>query len=178
MGFNNPTDIIIETDAAHGGSLIYYTSLLELLGKGKIIGVDIEIREHNRKVIERHPMFKRIELIEGSSTSEEIIKKIRKIVPKDSKVIVCLDSNHTKDHVLKELQLYHGFVNLRSYIVVFDTNTSKLAELGACDEMYINNSPKEAVEDFLKVNDNFEMDKHYNKLYISYSPNGYLKRIK
>jgi len=80
-------------------------------------------------------------------------------------------------HVLKGLQLYHGFVNPGSYIVVFDTNISKLAELGACDKMYINNSPKEAVEDFSKVNDNFKIDKYYNKLYISYSPNGYLGRI-
>jgi len=100
------------------------------------------------------------------------------MVPEDSKVIICLDSNHTKDHVLKELQFYHGFVNSGSYIVVFDAITSKLAELGACENMYINNSPKEAVENFLKVNDNFEIDKYYNKLYISYSPNGYLRRVK
>lgn len=178
MGFDNSTDIIIETDVAHGGSLIYYASLLELLDKGKVIGIDIKIREYNRKVIKIHPMFKRIELIEGSSVYDETIEKIRKMVPKDSKVIVCLDSNHTKNHVFKELQLYSSFVNPGSYIVVFDTNTSKLAELGVCDKMYINNSPKEAVEYFLKVNNNFEIDKYYNRLYISYSPNGYLKRIK
>lgn len=176
--FKIQPDIIIETGIAHGGSLIYYASLLELLGKGKVIGVDIEIREYNKKVIEKHPMFKRIELIEGSSISEETIEKIRIIVPKDSKVIVCLDSNHTKDHVLKELQLYNKFVNLGGYIVVFDTITSKMSELGACEKSYIDNSPKEAVEDFLKVNDNFEIDKYYNKLYISYSPNGYLRRVK
>lgn len=174
--FKIQPDIIIETGIAHGGSLIYYASLLELLGKGKVIGVDIEIREHNRKVLERHPMFKRIELIEGSSISEEIIKKLEKMVPKDSKVIVCLDSNHTKNHVFKELQLYSSFVNLGGYIVVFDTNTSRLAKLGICEKIYLNNGPKEAVEDFLKVNNNFEIDKHYNKLYISYSPNGYLRR--
>ena len=110
------------------------------------------------------------------SISKKIIEKVRKKVPKDSKVIVCLDSNHTKDHVLKELQLYNKFVNLGGYIVVFDTSTSKLAELGACEKSYINNGPKEAVEDFLKANGNFEIAKHYNKLYISYSPNGYLRR--
>jgi len=176
--FQIQPDVIIETGIAHGGSLIYYASLLELLGKGKVIGVDIEIREHNRKVIEKHPMFGRIELIEGSSISEKIIEKLEKIVHKDSKVIVCLDSNHTKDHVLKELQLYSKFVNLGGYIVVFDTIGSKLAELGACEKSYSNNSPKEAVEDFLKVNGNFEINKYYNKLYISYSPNGYLERIR
>jgi cephalosporin hydroxylase len=121
-------------------------------------------------------MFKRIELIKGSSISDETIEKIRKIVPKNSKVIVCLDSNHTKDHVLKELQLYNSLVNPGSYIVVFDTNTLKLSELGACDKMYINNSPKEAVEDFLKMNDDFEIDEQYNKLYVSYNLNGYLRR--
>lgn len=121
-------------------------------------------------------MFKRIKLIEGSYISEEIIKKIRKMVPKDSKVIVCLDSNHTKGHVLQELQLYNSFVNPGSYIVVFDTTTSRLAKLGICEKIYLNNGPKEAVEDFLKVNNNFEINKHYNKLYISYSPNGYLRR--
>ena len=123
-------------------------------------------------------MFKKIELIEGSSISEETIEKIRKIMTKSSKVIVCLDSNHTKEHVLIELKLYNSFVNPGSYIVVFDTNTSRLAELGACEKRYINNGPKEAVEDFLKVNDNFEIDKYYNKLYISYSINGYLRRVK
>jgi len=174
--FKVQPDIIIESGVAHGGSLIYYASLLELLGKGKVIGIDIEIREHNRRVIERHPIFKRIELLEGNSVSEETIEKIRKMVPKDSKVIVCLDSNHIKSHVLRELQIYNSFVNPGSYIVVFDTITSKLAELGACDKIYINNSSKEAVEEFLKVNNNFEIDKHYNKLYISYSPNGYLRR--
>ncbi len=176
--FKIKPDVIIETGIAHGGSLIYYASLLELLGKGKVIGVDIEVREYNRKVLERHPMFKRIELIEGNSISGETIVKIRKIVPKNSTVIVCLDSNHTKDHVLKELQLYNSFVNPESYIVVFDTITSKIARLGVCEKRYINNGPKEAVENFLKVNANFEIDKHYNKLYISYSPNGYLRRIK
>jgi len=176
--FKIQPDIIIETGIAHGGSIIYYASLLELLDKGKVIGVDIEIREHNRKVIERHPMFKRIKLIEGDSTSKKTIEKIRKIIPKDSKVIVCLDSNHAKNHVLKELQLYHGFVNPRSYIVVFDTITSRLAGLGTCDKLYINNSPKEAIEEFLKEHNNFEIDKNYNKLYVSYNLNGYLRRIK
>lgn len=176
--FKIQPDVIIETGIAHGGSLIYYASLLELLGKGKVIGIDIEIREHNRKVIEAHPMFNRIELIEGSSISEETIEKIRKTVPKDSKVIVCLDSNHTKNHVLKELQLYHEFVNPESYIVVFDTITSKLSKVSSSEKMYLNNSPKEAIEEFSKEHNNFELDKSYNKLYVSSSQDGYLRRIK
>ena len=176
--FKVQPDVIIETGVAHGGSLIYYASLLEILGKGKVIGIDIEIREHNRKVIEKHPMFKRIDLVEGSSISEETIEKIRKMVPNNSKVIVCLDSNHTKNHVLKELQLYHGFVNLGSYIVVFDTITSKLSKVSNSEKIYLGNSPKEAIEEFLKEHNNFELDKSYNKLYVSSSQDGYLRRIK
>jgi len=176
--FKVQPDIIIETGIAHGGSLIFYASLMELLGKGKVIGVDIEIREHNRKVIEAHPLYKRIEMIERDSVSDETIQEVGKKVPADSDVIVCLDSDHTKPHVLKELQLYQQFVKPGGYIVVFDTNTSRLAELGACDQKYINSGPREAVEEFLKVHDDFQIDTHYNKLYISDSPDGYLRRIK
>lgn len=176
--FKIKPDIIIETGIAHGGSLIYYASLLELLGKGEVIGIDIEIRKHNRRVIEAHPLFKRIEMIEGSSISEETIEKIRKMVPKDSKVVVGLDSNHTRNYVLKELHLYKEFINLGSYIVVFDTCSSELGKLGVVDSKWIDNGPKEAVDEFLKKHDNFEIDKKYNRLYISYSPNGYLRRIK
>jgi len=176
--FNVKPDFIIETGIAHGGGLIYYASLLELLGKGKVIGIDIEIREHNRKVVEAHPLYKRIEMIEGDSTSEEIVLEVGKRIPSDASVIVGLDSDHTKAHVLKELSLYRRFIKMGGYIVVFDTNTSELAKLGVCDKKYIDNSPMEAVEEFLKNNDDFEIDNSYNKLYISYSPNGYLKKIK
>ena len=177
--FNVQPDVIIETGIAHGGGLIYYASLMELLNKsGKVIGVDIEIREHNKKAIEAHPLFKRIELIEGDSVSDETIQEVRKRIPENSKVIVCLDSDHTKAHVLKELELYHDFVIPGCYIVVFDTNTSKLAELGVFDKRYIHNGPKEAVDDFLNTHNDFEIDINYNKLYISTSPDGYLRRIK
>lgn len=174
--FKLKPDFIIDVGIAHGGSSIFYSSLFELLGKGKVIGVDIDIRKHNRDVIEAHPLFKRIELVEGSSVSPEIINKIREKIPAGSKVLVCLDSNHTKDHVLKELNLYEKFVGEGSYMVVFDTFTSKMAELGACDKSYINNGPREAITEFLKQNPDFEIDKEYNKLFISYSKDGYLKR--
>ena len=174
--FKVQPDIIIETGIAHGGSLIYYASIMELLDKGKVVGVDIEIREHNRKVIEAHPLFKRIEMIEGDSVSEKTLQEVRKRIPKNSKAIVCLDSDHTKVHVLRELELYQEFVVPGCYIVVFDTNTSKLAELGVFDKKYINNGPKEAIDEFLKNNDNFEIDEHYNKLYTSYTLNGFLRR--
>lgn len=176
--FRVQPDFIIETGIAHGGSLIFYASLMELLNKGKVIGIDIDIREHNRRVIEAHPLYKRIEMIEGDSVSDQSIREVRKRIPENSKVIVCLDSGHTKAHVLRELQLYQDFVVPGCYIVVFDTNTSQLAELGALDSKYINNSPREAVDEFLKENDSFEIDKEYNKLYISTSIDGYLRRVK
>jgi cephalosporin hydroxylase len=171
-------DFIIETGIAHGGGLIFYASLMELLGKGKVIGVDIEIREHNRKAIEAHPLFKRIELIEDSSIAQSTVEKIRKKIPSGSKVIVCLDSDHAKTHVLKELELYKEFVITDCYIVVFDTITAELVKSGIADQKYLNNSPMEAVEEFLKINKNFAVDKQFNKLYVSYNRDGYLKRIK
>ena len=176
--FRVQPDFIIETGIAHGGSLIFYASLFEALGKGKVIGIDVDIREHNRKVIEAHPLFKRIELIHGDSTSPEVMSEIQEFVPPNSRTIVCLDSNHYKEHVLKELMLYSQLVNTGSYMIVFDTVTSALAERGVCDESYIDTGPLEAIYDFFKVDDNFVIDKEFNKLYISMSHNGYLKRIK
>lgn len=175
--FKVQPDVIIETGIAHGGGLIFYASLMEVLDRGKVIGVDIEIREHNRKVIEAHPLFKRIEIIEGDSTSGETIREIKKRIPENSKVIVCLDSSHFKDHVLQELELYQDFIIPGCYIVVFDTFSSKMAEMGVAESKYLN-GPKEAVDEFLSRNDNFQIDIEFDKLYISTSPNGYLKRIK
>lgn len=176
--FKVKPDFIVEIGIAHGGGMIFEASLLELLGKGKIIGVDIEIREHNRRVIEAHPLAKRIEMIQSSSISEETVQKLKKRIPKNSKVIVCLDSNHFKDHVLRELELYQDFIIPGCYIVVFDTIASKVAEMKIENKKYINNGPKEAIDAFLKLNDNFEIDKQFNKLYVSHSPSGYLKRVK
>lgn len=176
--FKLKPDIILETGIAHGGSLIYYASLLELLGKGRVIGVDVDIREHNRKVMEAHPLYKRIDMIEADSIAEETIQKIKNMIPDGAKVLVCLDSMHTKDHVLKELKLYQQFVKPGSYIVVCDTHTSRMVELGVAGEEYRNNSPREAVDEFLQETDDFEVDKEYNKLYTSYAPDGYLKRVK
>ena len=176
--FKIQPDVILEVGIAHGGGMIYEASLLELLGNGKVIGIDIEIRKHNREVIETHPLSKRIEMIEGSSIAEETLQEIKKRIPENSKVIVCLDSNHTKAHVLRELELYQEFVIPGSYIVVFDTISSELAKLGAAQKIYIDNGPGEAVTEFLKKNDNFQIDEQFNKLYSSHSQNGYLKRVK
>ncbi|MHA1797989.1 MAG: cephalosporin hydroxylase family protein [Candidatus Helarchaeota archaeon] len=168
--------IIIESGIAHGGSLIFYSSMLELLGQGKIIGVDIEIRSHNRKAIEAHPLSKKIKLIERSSTDLKTIEEIKNEIGSDSPVLVCLDSNHTKDHVLKELNLYSKFVTKGSYIVVFDTIMPELVGLLGANDNWNKNNPAEAIKEFLKKNKDFEIDTSFNKLYVSYCPNGFLRK--
>jgi len=171
-------DYIIETGVAHGGSIIYYASICHLIGKGKVIGIDIDIRKHNRRVIEKHSMYKRVKLIEGSSIDEAILKKVKKLIPKGSTVLVCLDSNHTCKHVLNELKLYRQFVSPGGYIVVFDTITSRLASEGVCEKIYLDNGPGEAVDKFLHIDEDFKIDSKYDKLFITYSPRGFLKRIR
>jgi cephalosporin hydroxylase len=173
-------DLIIETGIAHGGSLIYYASLLELIGRGEVLGIDIDIREHNKQEIERHPMFKRIKMIQGSSISPETIEQVRKQAEGKSSVLVCLDSNHTHEHVLGELELYSPLVSINSYIVVFDTIVEDLPEgyFAQKRPWGISNNPKTAVREFLKKNKNFVIDSSIdNKLLISVGPEGYLKRI-
>ncbi|HLO15686.1 MAG TPA: cephalosporin hydroxylase family protein [Anaerolineales bacterium] len=173
--------LIIETGIAHGGSLIFYASMLELIGgKGQVLGIDIDIRAHNRVQIENHPMAKRITMIEGSSIRKAVIDQVRAIAQGKGPVIVILDSNHTHDHVLKELQAYQSLVTKYSYLVVFDTLVDDMP-----DDMFSNrpwgkgNNPKTAVWEFLKSNDRFEVDKEIEaKLLITVAPDGYLKCIK
>ncbi|MGH2645988.1 MAG: cephalosporin hydroxylase family protein [Ginsengibacter sp.] len=173
-------DLIIETGIAHGGSLIYYASLLELIGKGEVLGIDIDIRKHNREKIEEHPMFKRIHMLEGSSVTDEMVENVKPFAKDKNTILVCLDSNHTHEHVLAELNFYAPFVTFGSYIVVFDTIVEDLPERYLPDRFWsIGNNPKTAVHEFLKHNNDFEIDKSIdNKLLISVNPDGYLKRIK
>jgi cephalosporin hydroxylase len=173
-------DLIIETGIAHGGSLVYYASLLELIGKGKVLGIDIDIREHNRREIEKHPMYKRIEMIQGSSVAAETIEKVKAFAKDYTTVMVVLDSNHTHDHVLQELQAYSLLVSIGSYLVVFDT----IVEFMPND--YLpgrpwgkGDNPWSAAQIFLKQHPGFEIDKTIsNKLLISVAPDGYLKRVR
>ncbi|MBK5284700.1 MAG: cephalosporin hydroxylase family protein [Bacteroidia bacterium] len=173
-------ELIIETGVAHGGSLIYYASLLELIGKGEVIGVDIDIRPHNRIEIERHPMFSRIKMIEGSSTSDVVLNELKKLTERKSPVLIVLDSNHTHEHVLQELKLYSSLVTAGSYLVVFDTVVEELPETFFSDRPWAKgNNPKTAVHEFLKTNHDFEIDKSIQKkLLITVAPDGYLKKIK
>jgi cephalosporin hydroxylase len=174
-------DLIIETGIAHGGSLIFSASILELLdGNGHVLGIDIDIREHNRVEIESHPMFKRITMIQGSSTDPEIAKKVYAFAKDKKKILVVLDSLHTHDHVANELELYSPLVSSGSYLIVFDTIIEDMPEDYFPDRPWgKGNNPKTAVWEFLKKNDRFVIDKEIeNKLLITVAPDGYLKCVK
>lgn len=173
-------DLIIETGIAHGGSLIFSASMLSLLGgDGKVLGIDIDIRKHNREAIEAHPMSSRIQLLEGSSISSEIIESVKKIVHGKKRVMVFLDSNHTYEHVKAELELYSPFVKAGSYLNVYDTVIDDLPNRLSSDRPWgENNGPKKAVLEFLKTNPRFERDLDIDhKIMISVAPDGYLKCI-
>ncbi len=174
-------DIIIETGIAHGGSLIYYASLLELIGgPGYVLGVDIDIRAHNKAEIEKHPMAKRIEMIQGSSIDAVIVEQVKKHAEGKKRRLVCLDSNHTHDHVLAELQLYAPLVTKDSYLVVFDTAVELAPdELNKDRPWSVGNNPMTALKEYIKTTDRFQTDETYdNKLLISMAPSGYLRCIK
>jgi cephalosporin hydroxylase len=174
-------DLIVETGIAHGGSLVFSASMLELLGgDGAVIGIDIDIRKHNRREIERHPMSKRITLMEGSSTSEAVVGDVRRLARDRERVMVILDSNHTHDHVLRELNLYSPLVSKNSYLVVLDTAIEDVPSDSFPDRPWgKGDNPKTAVWEFLKSNDRFEIDRDIDgKLLITVAPDGYLKCVK
>ena len=179
-------DMIIETGIAHGGSLIFSASMLTILEacgeieSGKVLGIDIDIREHNKKAIEAHPMSKKITMFQGSSIDEEMIKKVHEFAKNGKRILVCLDSNHTHEHVLAELKAYAPLVSTGSYCCVFDTIIEDMPEGSFPDRPWDKgNNPKTAVWEYLKENDNFLIDKDIeNKLLITVAPDGYLKKIK
>jgi len=172
-------DIIIETGIAHGGSLIYYASIMELIGHGEIVGIDIDIREHNKAEILKHPMSKRITMIQGSSIDVETLDKAKIFALGYQKIMVCLDSNHTHEHVLTELEMYSPLVSIGSYLVVFDTIIERMPSAMYDRPWDVGNNAMTAVDEFLRKNDNFIIDEQIDhKLLISVAPRGYLKRIK
>ncbi len=174
-------DLIFETGIARGGSLIFYASMLELIGgDGFVLGVDVDIRAHNREEIEAHPMFKRIRMIEGSAIAPEVVKQVHEAARGKERVLVVLDSNHCHDHVLKELEAYSPLVAPGSYVVVFDTVVEELPpEICANRPWGIGSNPRTAVWEFLKTNDRFIVDREIeHKLLITVAPDGYLKCVK
>jgi cephalosporin hydroxylase len=179
-------DLIIETGIAHGGSLIFSASMLELNAicggpaDAELIGIDIDIREHNRIAIEAHPMARRIRMIQGSSVDPAIVRQVADVVRHKKSVMVCLDSNHTHEHVLAELCAYAPFVTLESYCVVFDTVVEDLPAALYPDRPWgPGNSPKSAVRVFLEANPQFEIEQAIQqKLLVTVAPDGFLKRVR
>jgi cephalosporin hydroxylase len=174
-------DLVVETGIARGGSLVFSASMLELLGgDGLVIGVDIDIREHNRVEIERHPMAKRIRMIQGSSVDEAVVEQVRREAGGRSRALVILDSNHTHEHVLRELELYSPLVPEGSYLVIFDTVVEDMPEDAFPDRPWgRGDNPKTAVWEFLRRNDRFEIDREFeSKLLITVAPDGYLRCVK
>jgi cephalosporin hydroxylase len=174
-------DLIVETGVARGGSLILYASLLKLLGNGgKVVGVDIDIRPHNRDSIESHPLGESIVLIEGSSVGDDVVDQVRRHAEAAATTMVVLDSHHTKDHVAGELELYSPLVRRGSYLVVFDTVVEYMTDEAVAERPWgKGNSPLNAVEEFLETTDRFAIDRSIDaKLLISVAPSGYLECVK
>src|SRR5579859_1006570 len=168
-------DLIIETGIAHGGSLIFYASMLELVGgSGRVVGVDIDIRAHNRVAIEQHPLFKRITLVQGSSIDEAVGSQVYALAKDKKTVMVVLDSNHTHEHVLQELELYAPLVTKNSYLVVFDTVVEDMPADFFPDRPWgKGRNPKTAVREFLRRTDRFVVDKELEgKLLLTVAPDG------
>ena len=193
--WNVKPDLIIETGIAHGGSLILSASLLAMLDycdaategitldprspKRRVVGIDIDIREHNRALIEAHPMAGRIEMLQGSSIAEDIVAKVKSTAERYERILVCLDSNHTHEHVLAELEAYAPLVTPDSYCIVWDTVVDDMPEGSFPDRPWgAGNNPKTAVREYLRSHSEFVIDKEIdNKLLLSVAPDGFLKRI-
>lgn len=182
MWATRPT-VIIETGVARGGSMIMMNSLLKLMGGGKVIGVDIDIRAHNREAIENHPMSDGIILIEGSSVADDVLDQVKAHIGPDDRVMVVLDSDHSRSHVLAELRAYGPLVTENCYMVVADTASGFLSEDQAPKRRskiwYQGDEPLSAARDYMAETDRFEVDPAVNgKLVMASSPQGYLKCVK
>jgi cephalosporin hydroxylase len=171
-------DCIIETGVAHGGSLLFYASLLKAMDvDGVVIGVDIDIRAHNRERLDSHPLRARIDLVQGSSTAAETVDAVRTLVGAAQNPLVILDSNHTYEHVAREMELYAPFVRKGGYLVVLDTVVDDMPASFSADRPWgPGHGPKRAVTEFLERTSRFQVDQSYNdKLLITVAPDGFLQ---
>ena len=173
-------DLIIETGIARGGSLLLSASILELIGHGTVLGVDIDIREFNKKNIKKSHLKKRISMIQGSSIDKKIVARVKKFAKGKKRILIFLDSSHTFEHVLEELKSYSSLVKKGSYIIVFDTMVEDFPITWVKNkELNKINNPKTAVHKFLEFNNRFKIDKEFEKkLLITCAPDGFLKCIK
>ena len=170
-------DVIVESGVAHGGALVLYASLLEMLGHGRVIGVDIEIRKYNRLAIEAHRMSPRISLIEGGSTDPTTFAAVRDQIHPGERVMVMLDSSHTRDHVRAELELYSELVTPGSFVVVFDEVMREVADAPNANPEWDHDNPLGAVNDFLQDHRDFIAETGYERLYVTYCRGGFLRRL-
>lgn len=173
-------DYIIETGVAFGGMLVFYASILESIGKGKVLGIDIDPRDSNMRVLEKHPLRNRIWITKGSSVDKHVIEAVRDFV-RDGKVLVSLDSLHTHAHVLQELRLYAPLVSMGSYIIVFDTAIEFYGHLDKNQDRPwgVGNNPATAVTEFMKNNDEFIVDRKVEqRVLITGAPGGWLRRVR
>ena len=175
--WNAQPDLVIETGIAHGGSLILSASILELIGKGEVLGLDIDIREHNRKNIEAHKLSKRISMIQGSSIADDVVAQVKERAKGAKSVVVFLDSNHTTEHVAAELEAYAPLVTPGSYIVAGDGAQAYVSDIPRGKPEWKDNNPLVAIHDFLKCHPEFEIDRSMEQFGGGSSPDGYLRRI-
>ncbi|MFK3943556.1 cephalosporin hydroxylase family protein [Pseudomonas monteilii] len=172
-------DLIIECGIAHGGSIIYYASMMELVGHGVVLGIDRDIRPHNREAIESHPMFKRISMIEGSSIDPSVVEQVRALAEGKTAIVV-LDSNHTHEHVLGELRAYAPLVSQGSYCVVMDTVVEDMPQDAFPERPWgVGDNPRTAVWTYLRETEDFVIDTEiHDKLLITVARDGYLRRVR
>jgi cephalosporin hydroxylase len=183
--FTTKPDVIVETGVAHGGSLIFYASLFEAMGRGRVIGIDIVIRPHNRAAIEAHPMFSRIELVEGSSTAPEIVADVAGRIAPGETVMVILDSNHSRAHVLDELRAYAPLVPVGGYLVATDGIMQDVVGAPRSADDWGDNNPQQAAREFAAEDDRFVIEEPewlFNeglvRERVTYWPSCYLKRVR
>jgi len=156
--FSVKPDVIVETGIAHGGSLIFYASLCRLLERGRVVGIDIDIRSHNRRAIESHPLFPLITLVEGNSVDPETVARVKELVKPGEKILVVLDSCHDKEHVAAELKAYHELVTLGSYLVATDGLTKNLTDVPRGDSSWDWNNPLDAAAEFAESHTQFVLE--------------------
>lgn len=178
-------DVIVETGVAHGGSSVFYAGLCRAMGKGRVVSIDVEIRPHNRKAIEAHELFSYITLVEGDSADPDIIRYTKSLIRKEERCLVVLDSKHTKDHVLAELNAYSGLVAVGSYIIAQDGWKEWLVGAPRTEPDWGWNNPKAAVEEFVRAHDNFVVEEPafpFNEGQVTERvtacPKAFLKRVR
>ncbi|MFN7925457.1 MAG: CmcI family methyltransferase [Bryobacteraceae bacterium] len=169
-------EAIVECGFAHGGSAIFYASILELAGKGEVIGVDVEVRKYNRLAVESHPMAHRIRIVEGSSIDPSTVARIEETLLGAAPVIAVLDSNHTTAHVLEEMELYAPLVTPGSYLVVMDGAQAHVWDTPRGKREWRDDNPLEAIARFLERHPEFEEDSRYTRTEVTSSPRGFLRR--